>query len=699
MDSATLLICDAGFEDVLTLGRQNRADPYALHVGPSPWASRLPDGLRIGIGARMDAQGQAVRPFDDAQAEALRARLDALGPKLPGQNLPHSPGSPGLAVAICLLHALRNPAHEAAAAAVVRAWRPDAQVLCSHQLPGATPGEFERSVATLCALRPHWAAGDAGSGTRSPATGEHPFDSALQAIADAMQATLSEQAVSSIAREAMDCAAAIFLPDGRMVAQARSLPLLLGSLSPAVRGLLAAWPAQSMRDGDGFLCNDPWHGGTHLPDITVLRPVLHDGRVRALVACILHHQDVGGIAPGSVPTDATCIQHEGLRLPPVQAWHAHQSDAALMRLLQANSRMPDALAGDLAAQWAALGHGAQALPALIDGTNSFEQACELSLRRSEAATRATLAATPDGDYAFDDALDGDGITPQPVAVRVLLRKRGDTVEVDLRGCADQTRGPVNASRAAVWAAVSYFARMLALQSTIGDTAPVAANDGCTAPLRLLTRPGSIVDPAFPAAVNARTNLVKLLANALIGAWARARPQASPAPNAGEVVVLSLSGTDPHTSAGNTAPRDWVFTEIIASAAGGAPWGPGGSGVATDVGNTRNTPVEVIEAQAPIRMREVALRRGSGGAGTHAGGDGVVRAYQLLRGEGGISYRGERHHIAAQGAAGGRDGLCASARIERASGEVEHLGAKTRTRWAAGDTLFIETAGGGGWGPP
>jgi N-methylhydantoinase B len=234
----------------------------------------------------------------------------------------------------------------------------------------------------------------------------------------------------------------------------------------------------------------------------------------------------------------------------------------------------------------------------------------------------------------------------------------------------------------VWAAVSYFARMLAPQA--------ASNDGCTRPITLVTAPRTIVDPAFPAALNARTNLVKLLANALIGAWAQARPGHVPAPNAGEAVVLSLGGT-------RGDGRSWLFTEIIASAAGGAPWGPGGTGVSTDVGNTRNTPAEVIESQAPLRMERVAIRRGSGGAGRHRGGDGVLRAYRLLDGTGSISYRGERHSIAPQGAAGGQPGACATARIERADGSVDVLPAKARAEWHAGDLLVIETAGAGGWG--
>jgi N-methylhydantoinase B len=654
-----LLVCTEGFADVLTLGRQNRADPYAPHVPPSPWTRLLPDEDRVEVGGRIDAAGREAIELD---VSGLRAKLKAMTTKPD-------------AVAVSLLFAHRNPSHELAVAQLVRELWPAAQVHCSHNVwPHA--GEFERTVATVAA------AGVAVPKLPEPQPGDDTFTSRLEALADAMQDVLVAQAASSIVREAMDCAAAVFLPDGRMLAQARTLPLLLGSLSPAVKGLLDSFPSHAMQDGDGYLSNDPWRGGTHLPDFVMLRPVFVRGRVRALVACVLHHQDIGGIAPGSVPTDATSIQQEGLRIPPVQLYRRGEEDAALMRLLCANSRMPDNLAGDMAAQWAALEQGAGALAAFIEERDDFDASCESALEESEASVRAALAAAPDGDYVFRDALDGDGITPVPVPIEVRLRKRHDALAIDLTNCAPQTAGPVNASRGAVWAAVSYFARSLAPRA--------GSNDGCTAAIELVCRPGTIVDPAFPAAVNARTNLVKLLANALLGAWAQALPQQMPAPNAGVAVVLSLGG-------GNESGARWLFTEIIASAAGGAPWGPGGSGVSTDVGNARSTPAEAIEAQAPIRVESVRVRRGSGGSGQNRGGDGVVRTYLLLEGSGEISYRGERHSTPAQGAAGGDAGACGCARIERTDGRIETLPAKTRAEWHAGDRLVIETAGGGGWG--
>ncbi len=657
------LICTRGFADVLPLARQNRADPYAVHVPASPWLERLPQKWRIETAGRVDAEGFEVEPINTREIiEKLRA-------------LPCPPES----IAICLLFSPLNPFHEQEIASTLAIEFPNASIACSNKIFPHL-GEYERTLATVKSLGlevPQEL-------TTSPVSGKNSADRLalqLEKIANCMQQKILDAAVSSVVREAMDCAAALFLPDGRMIAQARTLPLLSGSLSPAVKGLLRAFPIEFMEEGDGYLANDPWSGGTHLPDFVLLRPIFRQGHLQALAVCVLHHQDVGGISPGSVPTHATSIHQEGIRIPPVRLYHRDRLDERLMGLLCANSRMPENLKGDLRAQWLSLECGVQEMQSVV-ALNDFSDRCEAILVTSAAATREALMNAPDGLYHFEDALDGDGITNELIPIVVELRKSGDAITIDLTRCAPQTQGPINASHGAVWAAVSYFARMLA------PHAP--SNEGSTAPITLKTIPGSIVDPTFPAALNARTNLIKLLANSFIGAWSQARPYHVPAPNAGEVVVLSMSGIRSDGSS-------WMFTEIIASAAGGAPWGPGGSGVSTDLGNTRNTPAEVIELQAPLRVERVAIREGSGGEGRHKGGDGVIRAYRLMQGEGSISYRGERHSIAPQGGAGGQPGACASARIEHANGYMEALSAKARANWRAGDLLVIETAGAGGWG--
>lgn len=457
-----------------------------------------------------------------------------------------------------------------------------------------------------------------------------------------------------------ESAAAVFLPDGRLLASSQSLPA--GGLPLAVQGILGEFAAGAMAAGDGYLTNDPWRGGTHLPDLVLLRPVVAQGAVQALLACVLHHQDVGGMAPGSLPPDATSVHQEGLRVPPVQLYRQGQTEPTLLRLLCTNSRAPDALAADLRAQWAALQAGEAALQPLLVDAAAFARDGAAAIAASEAATRAALRAVPDGDYACDDALDGDGISPEPVRIAVRLRKAGDTLTIDLTGCAAQTAGPANTARAAVWAAVSQFMRAVAPQA--------AANAGCLAPVQLKLAPGTVLDPAFPAAINARTSVVSVLLDALLAAWAQAGPQQPAAQQAGAAVVVALGGQLP----GGTP---WLFKEVV-----------GGAGVLADE----------APPGLPLRLERAAARRGSGGAGRQRGADGVVRVYRLLRGSGTIAYQGERHRIPSPGRAGGQPGVCGSARIERADGRVDWLQARACADWNAGDVLVVETAGGGGWGP-
>ncbi|MBU4609551.1 hydantoinase B/oxoprolinase family protein [Achromobacter sp. GG226] len=505
----------------------------------------------------------------------------------------------------------------------------------------------------------------------------------LEGIAERMQQALVRSAVSSVAREGMDCAAALFLADGRILAQARSLPLLLGSLIPAVAGILRVFPVSSMAEGDAYLLNDPWSGGTHLPDIVMLRPVVRQGVVVAFATSILHHQDIGGSAPGSVPPDALDIYQEGLRIPPVR-WRARGVvDPGLAALLTANSRTPENLLGDLDAQWAAVSLGVRELLAMLEErpTDDLAQVGAALMDRAERMTRAALLALPDGEFTHADALDALA-TGEPARLCVRVHKQGECITLDFTGTSPQVRAPLNAPPAAMLSAAFFFMR------TFAPAAP--NNHGCLAPLTLQLPPGSLVNPALPAPVNARTATVKLACNALLAAWAQADPERAVAANAGVAVVMSVGGED-------DAGRPFFFTEIVAGGAGAHAAGPGVSGVSTDVGNARNLPAEMLEAQAPIRVECHARHVASGGVGRHAGGDGVLRRYLLLEGRATVSYRGERHEGRAAGAAGGSAGSSSRAWLERADGSRIDIASKARFGWQAGERLVIATAGGGGWG--
>jgi N-methylhydantoinase B len=516
------------------------------------------------------------------------------------------------------------------------------------------------------------------------------FRIALEGLADRMQDSLLRAACPVVAREGMDCAAALFLPDGRVLAQASSLPLLLGGMIPAVRGLLDRFPADTMREGDGFLQNDPWSGGTHLPDLIVVRPVRVNDATVALAATILHHQDVGGLSAGSVPPDAREIFQEGLRIPPVQWRRDGVEDAGIAAILTANSRAPDLLRGDLGAQWAAASLGAREVRTLVTGMGvaAFERASDALIDHARRMTEDAIGRLNDGEAVVEDALDGDGLSDTPVPLRVTLRKAGGDAQprlaIDFNGSAPQTAGPVNAAPSGLVAA------SFALMRHLARDAP--ANHGMLAAIDLTLPEGSVVNPRFPAAVNARTATVKLACNAMLSALARlGEPNDMRASNGAVAVVFSAGGKD-------DAGQSWFFTEIIASGSGGGPAGAGVPGISTDVSNARNVPVEMLEMAAPIRVETATRRRGSGGTGLHPGGDGIRRAYRLMQGSAMASYRGERHKSGAPGARGGGAGAPSAAHIERSDGSIERLASKARFVWNAGDLLVIETAGGGGFGP-
>jgi N-methylhydantoinase B len=510
----------------------------------------------------------------------------------------------------------------------------------------------------------------------------------LEAIAEEMQGVMLRSAVSPIVREANDASASLFLPDGTVVAQSVSLPLLLGCLIPAVSRMCAAFPVAEMQPGDIYLMNDPYDGGTHIPDVSLIVPVFAEGRVIALAGTILHHQDMGGLTPGSLPTSATEIFHEGLRLPPLRLARAGEVDAQIMRIIARNTRTPDAFEWDLNAQISACRIAAERMQELATryGATPLVAMMEEQVRRSEAATRAAIRAMPDGSWHYSDCMDNDGIDlDRPVPIEVEVTVEGDEVTIDFTGTSPQVRGPVNAVPAGVMAGAFY-----AIRAVTGPDIP--NNGGCFRPMRLILPEGSLLNPRPPAAVNARTATVKILTNAILGALAQAMPDRIPAANSAVSVVMALSGRRPDGST-------YVVTEAISGGSGGSASMPGVNGVSTDVGNTMNQPVEAMETDAPVRVHRLEVRRGSGGSGRHPGGCGILREYEVLRGPLTLTFRGERHRHAPRGLAGGGNGLPGEAWILRRNGTREEIRSKISTVLETGDRLLMGTAGAGGWGEP
>lgn len=508
----------------------------------------------------------------------------------------------------------------------------------------------------------------------------------LDGLAETMQQTLLRCAVSPVVREGADASCALFTPDGEVLALAEAIPLLLGALPGTVAAIVEAYPADTMRPGDVFVSNDPFAGGTHLPDIAVIQPVFADDTLIALTASLLHHQDIGGTRAGSVPPDATEIYHEGLRLPAMQAGRAGAFDPAFLRLIRAASRAPDVVVGDLETQLAAGFRAAQGLQHLAGetGAAAFVAASAALLDQAEAAIAARLAALPSGPFHGADSLDpvaGLG----PCAAKVALRFVEGQMIADFDGSSPQVAAPVNCVRAGPLSATFYGLLTLA-----GDGA--LRNGGVLRRLDLRLPEASVVNAAPPAAVNARMNMVRCITSALLQALAEADGARMPAANSGMSYVIAFSGRD----AGGTG---FLSTEIVAGGAGGGPYGDGAPAISTDVGNAMNMSAEALEAQVPVRLVSASIRRGSGGAGQFRGGDGACRVYEALANDIAVSIRGERFSQVAKGAHGGGSPKGSAATILRADGTEVHLTARSAITLSTGDRLVIESAGGAGYGAP
>jgi N-methylhydantoinase B len=516
----------------------------------------------------------------------------------------------------------------------------------------------------------------------------------LDGIAGEMQATLLRSSFSPIVKEGLDASASLFALDGTTLAQSCSIPIHLATLIPAVAQIIATFPVAAMRDGDTYVLNDPYCGGTHLPDIAVVQPIMHDGRPIALAAAMTHHQDVGGMSAGSVPTNATEIYQEGLRIPPLKLREAGIYNDTLVALLRQNVRIPDTVMGDLNAQIAACTIGARRFAELAArfGDEMLAAICDELLARSERLTRVALARIAPGTYRYVDYLDNDGIElDKPIRIEVAATVGNGVIEFDFTGTSAQVKGPMNCVPSGSLAAACWAVRAL----TDPD---IPTNGGCFRPISLKLPAGTIVNPQEPAPVNARTSTIKRIAGCMIGALAPVLQDKAPAASAGELLVLAFGGQ--HTNKGGAA-GNYVVGELIAGGSGAGPHQDGVDAIETDATNCMNLPAEALEMEAPIRLHRVALRAGSGGDGEWRGGLGLVREYEVLAeaGEVSFSHRGERHFSAAAGLNGGMDGARARSVIHRADGRKEIVPSKIATVLRPGDRVTVETAGGGGFGNP
>lgn len=506
----------------------------------------------------------------------------------------------------------------------------------------------------------------------------------LNAIAQSMQEMLFRTAVSPVVREGNDAAAALLSPDGELIALSDAIPLLLGALDGSARAILERFPREAMQEGDLYLMNDPFLGGTHLPDLTVIRPVFHDGMLIALAASILHHQDIGGMRAGSVPPDAVDIFQEGLRLPPVLMGREGRIGQHIVDLIHANSRAPATVLGDIASQVGAGAQAAASLRALVDelGADAFATAVAQCLERGETLARSSIAAMAAGPHHAAEQLDPMPGLP-PVRIELSLSCTEGRFRADFTGTSPQVAAPVNCVRSGPFAAAFY-----SLLSAMGQT--VFRNGGVVRCLDLSLPAGCAINASPPAAVNARMGVVRATTSTLLQALAKALPDRMPAANSGMSYVLAFFGA---ASGGGR----FIATEIIAGGAGGGPDADGAAGLSTDVGNAMNMPAEALESQIPVRLLSAEIRRGSGGEGRYRGGDGIRRTYLALCDDIQVSLRGERFRNVPEGLLGGGSPQPAAARVLRHDGSVEHLATRSTPVLNEGDRLIVESCGGAGYG--
>jgi N-methylhydantoinase B len=557
------------------------------------------------------------------------------------------------------------------------------------------------------------------------------FKNLYHSIAGEMGAALRRTAFSPNIKERRDYSCAVFDAEGEVIAMGDHMPVHLGSMPMSVA---AAITHCGLAPGDVVMLNDPFQGGTHLPDITLVAPVYIPGGTRAsssaarpklkalpkpdfYVAARAHHADVGGAYPGSM---GLCreIYQEGFRIPPVKIMRAGKMDRDLLTVLLNNVRTPEEREGDLGAQIAACHTGATRLQELCAryGLERAQQVARDLLDYSEEMMRAFLDKVPPGTYRAEDFLDNDGISDQPVKIAVsvmihrrrrqqLLRKgtRGATrgkagepalrlsrgnsrhsVTVDFTGSDLQVQGSVNAVEAITYSACFYVFRCLLAED-------IPATAGLMRPVEVIAPEGTVVNARSPAAVaggNVETS--QRIVDVLLRALAQAIPERIPAAASGTMNNLTIGGIDPRTG------KPFAYYETIAGGMGARPTKDGVSGVHTHMTNSLNTPAEALEYGYPLRIRCYSLRSASGGAGKHQGGDGIIREIEVLS-DAEVTLLADRRSRGPYGLAGGCDGAPGIAEVIRLDGTVERLPGKFNTRLRAGERIRIETPGGGGWG--
>jgi N-methylhydantoinase B len=515
---------------------------------------------------------------------------------------------------------------------------------------------------------------------------------ALHVAALEMQATVLRTAHSQIIRETADVSSSLFDPQGRIVAQALALPLQLAGSSVAIKEVFKVFPIASMRPGDVFVLNDPFHGGSHPPDIILTMPYFIDDQLSGFGCCYAHHRDVGGMSPGSIPPLSTEIYQEGIIIPPLRLMESGAFNETLITMLMANTRMGETLMADLRAQIAALRVGQENVGEIMKrmGRDTVIGAMDSLMTRSQAAFLKEVEAIPEGVYEFEDFLDDDGfVLGVPIPIRVKITVKGSKLTVDFTGTAPQIRGSLNCPLASSLSAIYAVLKVI-----VDPRDLIPNNEGVYAAFDITLPKGSLLNPVPPASVSSRVETQFRVSNVVMGALAKALPERVMAQDSGSVAVSVFSGTLPETGkrwfiSGGTMNGGW----------GGRCESDGPSALDVIISNISNTPVEALEMDFPLMVDRYELVPDSAGAGRYRGGLGVrydVRTLVPVE----VAVRAERHALAPQGLFGGLNAAPGRFIVHRADGSSERL----RCRQAGvpmepNDVLTTITPGGGGYGPP
>ncbi len=514
------------------------------------------------------------------------------------------------------------------------------------------------------------------------------FQSSIHSIAEEMGAALRRTAISPNIKERRDYSCALFDAHERVIAMGDHMPVHLGAMPMSVKAVV---DAMEMEEGDVAILNDPYAGGTHLPDITLVLPIFVQGSVKAAfyVAARAHHADVGGMYAGSMGP-AQEIYQEGIRIPPIRLMRRGEMCGDVLALLLANVRTPAERQGDLSAQIGACRVGERRLHEVIAkyGLDRVNALVEELLAYSERLMRAELRKMPAGVFHAEDFLDGDGVTDDPIRIAVAMRFDPSigSIEIDFQGSSPQVRGSVNAVFPITYSACFYMLRCL-----LGDEAPATA--GLMNSVTVLAPEGSVVNARLPAPVAAgNVETSQRITDTLLRALAQAAPDRVPAASYGTMSNLTVGGVDHRTG------LPFTYYETTAGGMGARPGMDGIDGIHCHMTNSLNTPIEALEYAYPFRVRSYGYRRDSGGRGTFRGGHGLVREIEVLT-PAQVTLLCDRRRSRPYGLSGGESGARGEALLVRPNGESSELPAKCTLYTEANDVIHIGTPGGGGWGRP